>query len=153
MSFPSIEELLPLRHPSLLLDRVIEADAEAGLFLARVAAGSPFADRDLVPSFVALEVCAQAAGAHQRLGSRAEDGRGLPPVGYLVLVAEARFLVPGFRPDADVRARVMREGVAPPLSLYRFRLEDDQGIVAEGTLGTYVPEPPPSAQTRRPQNH
>lgn len=152
MSYPAIEDLLPLRPPALLLDGVIHADADSAVFRARVPGTSPLARGGEVPAFAALEACAQGAGAHQQLVQHAACGHAASP-GYLVLVIEARFLQPSFPADTVLRIRVSREGVAPPLALYRFGLEVGGEVLAEGVLGTYVPEPPHEGHSRRQQNH
>jgi predicted hotdog family 3-hydroxylacyl-ACP dehydratase len=138
VTLPDPARLLPLERPALLLDRLVEADEGALRALGTVPPDSPFCTGDHVPVHVAVEVAAQAAGAHGRL----RDGSTGPPPGrgYLVLLTDVRFPAERFAAGRALDVRVELDGVAPPLGLYRFTVDEEGGArLASGSLGVYVP--------------
>lgn len=136
-----LAELLPLEGVARLLTEVVEADAARAVCRGKVPPHSPFASGDTVPVHAALEIAAQAAGAH---GSIVQQMRGtflLPRAGYLVVVRDAAFARPHFAVDADLTMEVTADGDAGELSLYTFTVRDSQGTIASGSLGTFVDRP------------
>ena len=145
-----LHELLPLRGHSLLLTDVVAADETRARCTARVPGTSPFAADGSVPAFVCTEIAAQAAGAHGSILQQTAGDFRMPRAGYLVVVRDARFLRAAFAADSELDVAVEVDGAAPPLSLYTFSVRDADGVVAEGSLSTFVDRPP---QSDRQQNH
>jgi predicted hotdog family 3-hydroxylacyl-ACP dehydratase len=132
-------ELLPLTPPALLLDELLEADGTRLRARGSVPAESPFVVDGRVPVHIALEVAAQAAGAHGRLLQDADR----PPAGegYLVVLREVELRADSFAPGAALDIEVELDGAAAPLGLYRFAVRAG-GVIADGVLGVYVPSDP-----------
>lgn len=145
-----LRELLPLGGDALLLVDVVETSETGARCTGRVPASSPFATAGRVPAFACIEVAAQAAGAHGSILQQAVGDFRMPRAGYLVVVRSARFARPAFPADTDLDIVVKADGAAPPLALYTFSVRDPEGVVAEGSLGTFVDRPP---QSERQQNH
>jgi len=142
VTLPDPARLLPLERPALLLDRLLEADAQCLRARGSVPPGSPFCDGEAVPVEIAVELAAQAAGAHGRLRDAGSEAGPPPGEGYLVLLREVRLTRDRFRPGTALSIRVELDAVAPPLGLYRFAVEEEGGaLLASGELGVYVPSP------------
>ena len=133
-----LRELLPLGGNAMLLREVVETSDSGARCTGRV------------PAFASVEIAAQAAGAHGSILQQAAGDFRMPRAGYLVVVRDARFARPSFSADTDLDIVVEADGAAPPLSLYTFSVRDPDGVVAEGSLGTFVDRPP---QSERQQNH
>lgn len=97
-----IQELLPHRHPFLLVDRVLELDIEAKRILAQknVSINEPFFQghfpgRPIMPGVLIIEALAQAGGVMTQL-TLGRDAQS--KLFYMVKVENARFnkqVVPG----------------------------------------------------------
>ncbi|HJW32228.1 MAG TPA: hypothetical protein VJ505_02570 [Holophagaceae bacterium] len=62
--FPPIEQLLPHRHPAIVVDRILALDEEGCRVAAQVRPGAWYLDvRGEMPAWVGLELMAQAASA------------------------------------------------------------------------------------------
>ncbi len=72
------------------------------------------------PSFLGLELGAQAAAAMDALVRSRDASDREPSVGYLVRVREASFLVPHLPVDTTLRVTARLEGAALPLALHRI---------------------------------
>jgi predicted hotdog family 3-hydroxylacyl-ACP dehydratase len=133
-------ELLPLTPPALLLDELLEANDTALRARGSVPAGSPFVVDGRVPVHIALEVAAQAAGAHGLLLQGADQ----PPAGegYLVVLREVELRRESFAAGAPLDLFVELDGAAAPLGLYRFAVTSEGEALADGVLGVYVPLSP-----------
>jgi len=127
---PELLELLPLRYPYLMIDRVEERSPERVVALKNVSHNEwffvgHFPERPVMPGTLLLEGMAQTAGVLLREHEGAEG----PALGFLVGVDKARFrrqVVPGDRViyeakllrakrgllRAEVRATVEGEPVA-----------------------------------------
>ncbi len=96
---PELFELLPLRYPYLMIDRVEERSPERVVALKNVSHNEwffvgHFPERPVMPGTLLLEGMAQTAGV---LLHAHEGGKG-PALGFLVGVDKARFrrpVVPG----------------------------------------------------------
>ena len=117
LTFPigveGIRTMLPHRYPFLLIDRVMEFDAEAKRVLAYKNVTSNeayfqghFPDRPVMPGVLVIEAMAQGGGVLTQLarGGASHVGR----LSYLVKVDNARFanmVVPGDRLDIEVTVK------------------------------------------------
>jgi predicted hotdog family 3-hydroxylacyl-ACP dehydratase len=138
MSWPSLHELVPHRPPMLLLDEVLAFDGATATCAVTVRADSMFAENGRVPSWVALEYCAQCVAAFAGLRAGKEGGR--PRLGLLVaardLTLETDFFAAGDRLLVDARL------VFGELRVGRFECEvrRDGAVVAKASLSVYQPE-------------
>lgn len=114
----------------------------------RIPQDCPALTRGVAPTWVAIELAAQAAGL---LPAAREEPSTVPRVGYLVRVRDARWTRPTVPAEADLIARVERVGGAGPLALFRARIELDGAQIASASLGTYLA--PSSAGAPRPSGH
>ena len=131
----SPEHLLPHRGRALLLRRIVRCDGDAIECVGVIPGNSPFVREARAPSFVGLELAAQAAAALQALESP-EDG--IPRPGYLVGVREARFATAWIPADCEIRARVRRTGRAGPLAVHDVLVEVAGTECVAGVISTYA---------------
>ena len=147
---PPIEDLVPHRGESLLLDCVLEHDDESTV--VRVVVGSrkclEKADGTIAP-WVALEYMSQCIAAHESL--LAADGSGPPTPGYLTAAVGVRLHRSRF--EAGERLRVRTRRVRGRLGLGVFshfctvHQEDEAGdgkLLAEGRLTISIMRPEPT---------
>ena len=143
--FPSIEELVPHRGESLLLDYVVAHDGKTTTAHVTVASHRRWQKSDgSVPSWLAVEYMAQCAAAHEGLLARAEN-RTLP-LGFLISVRALRLARKGFHRDDRLHVRTRRVGGRPGLGalsheceLYAVAGDVEPEVVAEGRLSISIP--------------
>jgi len=135
----SLTAYLPHRPPALLVTEILSVKEGGSVCLARVPVDSPFvlAASETFPTYLALEMGAQAAAACEAL-QRASEGE--PRAGFVVRVNEARFHRAVLPVDADYRVTTSLVRAAPPLRVWRVRVELEEDTVAEGELVTYATE-------------
>ncbi|MFN2644711.1 MAG: beta-hydroxyacyl-ACP dehydratase [Burkholderiales bacterium] len=75
-SAPPVEEILPHRGGMLLIERVLGWDAEHAAVAATPRGDAWYAERGAMPSWIGIELMAQAIAAHVGLVART---RGEPP--------------------------------------------------------------------------
>ncbi len=122
----------------LLLDRVLDWRPECVLCEGRIPADNPFAVNGRAPALVAIELAAQAAAVFEALGRQGPAAASGPRIGYLVSVRDARFALTELPTGEPLVAEVRSAGSAPPLGLYRVRVERDGVLVMTATLGAYL---------------
>jgi predicted hotdog family 3-hydroxylacyl-ACP dehydratase len=117
--FPPVDELVPHRHPALLLTEV-EAELTDGIVcIGMVPADHPLAHESGARAILGVELAAQAAAAHEGLHALRESGTEREPkLGYLVSIRTCRLNVPFLVVGKRLRARVRLIGTAGPLSSY-----------------------------------
>jgi 3-hydroxyacyl-[acyl-carrier-protein] dehydratase/UDP-3-O-[3-hydroxymyristoyl] N-acetylglucosamine deacetylase/3-hydroxyacyl-[acyl-carrier-protein] dehydratase len=128
----AIARLLPHRFPFLLIDRVLELEAERVVALKNVTVNEPFfaghfPGRPIMPGVLIVEAMAQA-GAVMAI---ARGGGEAPPAIYFMALDKVKFrkpVVPGDQLRLEVRA--LRAGSA----VWKLRGEArvDGQVVAEG---------------------
>jgi predicted hotdog family 3-hydroxylacyl-ACP dehydratase len=139
--YPPVIELVPHRDTVLLLDRVLEHDANSTV--TRVDVGAQrWMKRDDggVAPWLAIEYMAQCIAAHAGLAARA-DGN-LPRIGFLLGTRRAVFHCDRFEPGTTLRASAERTwGGEEGMVSFECRLEDsDSGaLLAEARLNCYLP--------------
>ena len=146
---PEIETLVPHRGPALFVERVVQWNADSIECVGRIPPDSACVSEGFAPSFVALELAAQAAAALEAL-LRRRSGQAGPLAGYLVGVKEARFQVLRLGAGDELKARVRLIDSAPPLATYEVRLEREGMECAFAILSTYAapaPAPPPGRES------
>jgi 3-hydroxyacyl-[acyl-carrier-protein] dehydratase len=113
-----IFKMLPHRFPFLLIDRVVEFEANKRVrALKNVTFNEPFfmghfPDHPVMPGVLILEALAQAAGALTRLSAEADPGAA--SLFYLVKIDNARFsklVVPGDQLVLDVEQKRIIRGM------------------------------------------
>lgn len=100
-------------------------------------AAHPLAAGGRAPSFLGLELGAQAAAALEALDRGAADGDVSPRVGYLVRIRTATFLRPDLPVDTPFVVTAHLDGAAPPLAIYRISLTVNGLEVLQATLSTH----------------
>ena len=107
----------------------------------RVPSGGPFAHGGSASCFLGVELAAQAAAAFEAVRSSADGG--LPRIGYLASIRDARFEVPSLPAGPLLLTRVRRQGGVAPLSLYsaEVTLAEDGKPLCTATFSTYSLRP------------
>ena len=149
LDVPAIQKLLPHRYPFLLVDRVVEFEANKRVLAYTNVTGNEsfftghFPGHPVMPGVLVLEALAQAGGVLTQL-SHQVDGGGAPVSGrvfYLVKVDNAKFsrmVVPGDRLDLEVtlkrtiRNMALYEGIA--------RVDGEQAACADILCAEVKPE-------------
>jgi len=147
---PPIEDLVPHRGQSLLLDCVLEHDDESTV--ARVVVGSrkclEKADGTIAP-WAVLEYMSQCIAAHESL--LAKDGRGSRTPGYLTAAVGVRLHRSCFEAGEQLRVRTRRTrgrlglGVFSHFCTIHQESEAGKGsLLAEGRLTISIPKAAPT---------
>lgn len=137
-AFPSIETLIPHRPPALLVEGVHALTPEGITCWGLVPRESPFAADGGAPSFLGLEMGAQAAALFEALRRRDEaSGTGAPRLGYLVGIRDAQ-LTRDLPIGRRLRVTARPVGGAGPLGLYEVSVGEDGVEFARGLLSTYA---------------
>ncbi len=85
----SLEDLLPHRGPMLLVEKVLEVDAEHAVTLSRVASSWPMADESGVHPLILIELAAQTAGVCNGWDRVQKKGLDSDKMGWLVGIKKA----------------------------------------------------------------
>ena len=155
-SFPPVDELVPHRHPALLLTEVEAELADGVVCVGMISADHPLAHESRAPAILGVELAAQAAAAHEALRARGESGTvRAPNLGYLVSIRTCRLKVPFLVVGKRLRARVRLIGTAGPLSSYTATMSQVESaeIDIECRFSAYKLDPGYSGHSSRKQNH
>jgi len=107
-TFPPIAELLPHRDSAVLLDAVLEDDADSIRARTRIAADHPYlVPGQGVPVWVGIELMAQAIAAHAGIAARREQRT--PSKGMLLGSRRFEARVPYFKVGDELEVRARRE--------------------------------------------
>jgi predicted hotdog family 3-hydroxylacyl-ACP dehydratase len=137
---PQIEQLVPHRPPSLLLDDVVEAGEDYISCHATIRASSPFVRDGGVDGVVLLEVMAQAVAAYAGLVAR-RDGVE-PRVGFLVGCRDAVLSCERVAVGTDLLVEARREWGQQEVGSFRCRVVLDGVVLAEASLNVAYAERP-----------
>jgi predicted hotdog family 3-hydroxylacyl-ACP dehydratase len=132
-----VELLLPHSGVARFVEQVVESGELGGVCLARVSEGSPFAIGGKVPTFVALDIAAQAAAV---LRSTAGSTSGGPPKsrgGYLVGARDLHFAAGSFEVGEPLIVTVERSGCNGPLLVAQTTVASGERELFGGTLSVY----------------
>jgi predicted hotdog family 3-hydroxylacyl-ACP dehydratase len=135
MEYPP-ESLVPHRERALFLRQVLRHEADSIECVGVIPGSSAFVHEGRAPSYVGLELAAQAAAALQVLSSH--ETPLTPQRGYLVGVREARFASAWIPADREVHARVRRTGQAGPLTVHEVWVEVGGSECVAGVISTYA---------------
>ena len=150
MSAPSIESLIPHRPPILLVERIVEVEAEAIVCEGRVPTPSSLAGGDSTTPLLAVELAAQAAAVLAGLGRAVESDAGpdagaSPPIGYLASLRTVRCHQPTLPAGQTLRASVRRTGGIANLNLYAAEVTTADGRpLVTATFGTMLVDAAPA---------
>jgi len=133
-------DLLPHEGPARLLVRVVDSSPDSIVAEAAVERTAPYVIDGAVPSYVALEMAAQAAAALEAIESRRQGDGSAPRTGFLVRARRVRLEAAEFAPARPLRVTVQRIARAGPLHTYRARVSSPDGPLLDGELSTFVPE-------------
>lgn len=136
-------QLLPHRYPFLLIDKIIDIDADnSAIGIKNVTMNEPhftghFPGHPVMPGVLIIEAMAQTAGAIC-LNSLGKD---TPSIVYFMTIDNAKFrkpVVPGDRLELHVR-KVKRRG-----AIWRFACEAkvDGALVAEAEISAILADSP-----------
>jgi predicted hotdog family 3-hydroxylacyl-ACP dehydratase len=125
---------LPHTGVARFLVAVLESGEEKAVCLARVPDGSPFVTEGRVPSFVLLDVAAQAAAA---VGAAAPDSSA-SKAAYLVGAKNVLLAPGGFRAGADLTVTVRRETGSGPLTVARASVTEGDRELFSGVLSLFT---------------
>lgn len=134
-----ILELLPHRYPFLMVDRIVEIDADrSAIGIKNVTANEPhflghFPSAPVMPGVLIIEGMAQTAGAICTLAT----GGGTPQLVYFMTIENAKFrkpVVPGDRLEYHVRQ------VKKRANIWKFACEAkvEDSKVAEATVSAML---------------
>lgn len=149
---------LPHAGPARLVTRVVEVAADAIVCEGTVPPENPYVSSSSCPTWVGVELAAQAAAlleAHTHQATLV----GTRPTGYLVRMRDVRCSRPAFPAGTVLRIRVERLSAALPLFVYRISVAAGDVELLRGQISTYLAAPPDEAssdsspQTARKQNH
>ena len=147
---PPMRELLPHQGMVLLLDRVLEHDAESTTTRVSIDRQTWLKrDDGSVASWVALEYMAQCIAAHEGIRTHL---RGLPPVhGSLAAIVGVRLYRSYFESGELLRVRSRRARGRPGLgvishfcTVHEDRPTGEGQLLAEGRLSIAIPKLSPS---------
>jgi predicted hotdog family 3-hydroxylacyl-ACP dehydratase len=149
---------LPHAGPARMLTRVVEVTADAIVCEGTVPPTSPYVSSSSCPTWVGVELGAQAAAL---LEAHAHEATlvGTRPTGYLVRMRDVRCSRPVFPAGTALRIRVERLSAALPLFVYLISVAAGGVELLRGQISTYLAAPPDeassdsSSQTWRKQNH
>lgn len=101
----SLEDLLPHRGHMMLVEKVLEVDAEHALTLCHVGISWPMADADGVHSLILIELAAQTAGVCNGWDRIQTKGIGSDKMGWLVGIKKAELFIDYLPIGSDVISR------------------------------------------------
>ncbi len=134
--FPPVERLLPHRAPMRLVEGIVARLPDGIVCRARLPEGCPLAGDGEAPTYVAIEMAAQAAAVLEAL-ARSEGGEAPSPrVGYLVSVRDAIFPSGPIPVGRPVEVRLRESGRGGTLALYHALVTLGEATLLDATIGT-----------------
>ena len=137
-SWSDVESLLPHTGVARFLTRIHDVTATTIDATGRVPREHALVSGTRAPSFLAIELGAQAAAAMEAVARRASGSSGAAVRGSLVRIRDARLLQPTFSADAMVHVVVDLVASAPPLAMYTLRAHVGDTAVVEATFSTHA---------------
>jgi predicted hotdog family 3-hydroxylacyl-ACP dehydratase len=139
-TYPSIETLIPHRAPMVFLDHVTEF-SETRLVADYRPHEGHWCEGPGMPSFMGIEIIAQAIAAHNSLLSRQRDGSAEPSMG--VLLGTRRYGAnTTFFPFGETITVIVEEKMQDPSGFGAFDgvlLSASQVILASATVKVFRP--------------
>ena len=135
--WPDPQEILPHDAPARFVHAILSVDGATIVCEAGVPHDSPWVEDGRCPSFVGLEIAAQAAAALEALRVSGADGSPRKRLGYLVRVRHLRAAVSWLPAGERLVARVCRQGLAGPLHVYSATLSLRDQEILRGGFSTF----------------
>jgi predicted hotdog family 3-hydroxylacyl-ACP dehydratase len=133
----AVEDLVPHRGSALLLERVAEEREDGVVCVGRVPRDAALARGGRAPSFLGMEMVAQAAAAFEGLRRRRESAGAAPSVGYLVSLGDVAVGRPDMAVETSLVVTVRLLGASPPLARYEGSVRSEDGeVYVRGVLRT-----------------
>lgn len=129
--------LLPHSGPALWIERVVAWSRETLNCVGRIPEAHAAVNGGEAPSFVVVELGAQAAALHEALLAEGPAREAATRPGYLVRVRGLELDRPTVAAGAPLEARVRSDGGAGPLALYRLEVLAGGSPVARGRIATW----------------
>jgi len=134
----AITDLVPHRGRALLIERIIDEREDGVTCLGRLPPQAALAKDGRVPSYVGLEMAAQAAAAFEALRRpRLATGQE-PRIGYLVSLSRVTIERPEMLVGMPFIVTVRSVEGAPPLARYEALVEADGEAYVRGGLSTML---------------
>lgn len=92
-TYPPIEALLPHRGKMLLVDEIVQINADSAVSRATVSDNWPMSDGSTVTSLLLIELVAQTSGLSNGLECLNTEGQGTKVSGWLVGIKKAQLNV------------------------------------------------------------
>jgi len=137
--WPDISELLPHTGIARLLTKVLRWDEFSIEATALIPGCHPFVTGDTAPSFLAIELGAQAAACMEVL-SRRKSGTQYEGavIGSLVRVREATVYQDALPSGKPILIRAKLQSTAHPLAVYRVAAVIDKVVFCEAIISTRI---------------
>ncbi|MGH8377360.1 MAG: 3-hydroxylacyl-ACP dehydratase [Gammaproteobacteria bacterium] len=140
-SLPAVTELLPHTGRAILIDELRAETAQGVIAAARISRGHAFFSPQQrgVPSWVGIELMAQAIALHA--GLLARRGNGRPRVGYLLGTRRYAPSVASFPEGSELEIRVERSYLDDSgLGAYDCSIVSNGSALASATLTVFQTE-------------
>ena len=135
--WPDVAELLPHTGIARLLTKILRWDEFSIEVTALIPVRHPFVTGNTAPSFLAIELGAQAAACMEALGRRKSGARyGNAMNGSLVRVREATVYQDTLPTDKPILVRAKLEATAHPLAIYRVAAVIGEVVFCEAIIST-----------------
>lgn len=129
---------LPLPHQGAarLIDETVDADKTSVRCIARIPQNSPFRPQGgtLAPSFLVVEMAAQAGALLIERADDATDQRDDGPAGYIAAVRDIALPHHGLDVNASFEIHASMQTSAPPLFIVTFTAASNGKTIGSGTL-------------------
>jgi len=136
-AYPSIAELLPHRGPAVLLDAVLEDQADSLRARVRIRPDHPYFEAGPgVPAWVGIEYMAQAIAAGAGLSAR-EKGNQAGKTGFLLGCRSLKLTVDSFQVGDRLTIEARRTWGENQLGSFACTVQRDGQVLVEGALTVY----------------
>lgn len=140
MEHQQIKQLLGQRHPFLLVDRILELDAEHAVGIKNVTGTEPFIpghfpDEPIMPGVYILEAMSQVGGILLAGSPELAQSEGNGFLAGADKVKFKKFVVPG----DQIVMRAVKVAILKPLARTRVTAEVDGVEVASAEISYYLP--------------
>ena len=132
-----IFNLLPHKGVSRFVKEILELSEERIVCTGRIPSDSPYLDNGRVPTYVALEIAAQASVLLERRRIRDRGYSDLENIKYLVSARKLVCLCNNFSPEELVMVFVNKIGSAPPINIFEFFTYLQNNKILNGEFTTY----------------
>ncbi|MEP7011504.1 MAG: hypothetical protein ABJC13_14375 [Acidobacteriota bacterium] len=130
---------VPHFPPALLIQSLVAHGPSGARGRGVIPADSPFAVAGHAPSYLGLEMAAQAAALAETLDRSRDAGEeSAPRAGYVVAIRQARCFVRSLPVGEPLDVIVFFVASALPLSIYAIRVEQAGRVRVEGTISTWI---------------